>query len=343
MSSAAACHTDCTQAEALPDAYRAWVWRGAAAPGGLVLEQVARPALEAGQVLVRNAMIGLNPVDWKLLDGQFLNCRSGQVPGVDGAGTVVAICEGVSPEWLGRRVAYHQSLERPGSFAEYTPLAAEVLIRLPAELDFATAAAFPCPALTAWQALEKLPAAPGQELLVSGAGGSVGHYLVQLAVARGFVVSVMCDTRHRERLYALGASEWLGGPLAETETWEEWGAARFHALIDCVGAGHAERLAPAVLANGHLVCIQGRIAGWPDAPFGRALSLHEVALGALHRFGNRAAWQRLTGAGETMLQALGERRLQAETTVIGEFAELPERLQALRQRQFSGKALIRVQ
>ncbi|MCC6076536.1 zinc-binding dehydrogenase [Pseudomonas sp. GCM10022188] len=342
MSCPAACRADCTPAEALPDAYRAWVWRGSAAPCGLVLETVARPALEAGQVLVRNAVIGLNPVDWKLLAGQFMSGRPGKVPGLDGAGTVVAVGEGVSADWLGRRVAYHQSLERPGSFAQYTPLAAEVLIRLPAALDFATAAAFPCPALTAWQALEKVSALPGDELLISGAGGSVGHYLVQLAAARGFVVSVMCHARHRERLYALGASEWLGGPLAESENWADWGPARFHAVIDCVSAAHAERLAPAVLANGHLVCIQGRVARWPDAPFGRALSLHEVALGALHRFGDRAAWQRLTDAGEALLRALAEGRLQAEAALVGEFAELPQRLLALQHRQFSGKALIRV-
>lgn len=329
-------------ADGLPEAYRSWVWRGSAAPCGLDLEQVARPALATGQVLVRNAVIGLNPVDWKLLEGRFMSCRPGKVPGVDGAGTVVAIGEGVPADWLGRRVAYHQSLERPGSFAEYTPLAVEVLLRLPAELDFVTAAGFPCPALTAWQALEKVPASPGEELLISGAGGSVGHYLVQLAAARGFVVSVMCHARHRERLYELGASEWLGGTLDGSETWADWDAERFHAVIDCVSAEHAERLAPAVLANGHLVCIQGRVAHWPDAPFGRALSLHEVALGALHRFGNRAAWTRLTRTGEALLQALAEQRLQAEAAVIGEFAELPERLLALQHRQLSGKALIRV-
>lgn len=69
-------------------------------------------------------------------------------------------------------------LQREGSYAEFTLLKAEVLLRIPDELDFAAAAAFPCPALTAWQAIEKIPTRPGAQLLIAGAGGSVGHFLV---------------------------------------------------------------------------------------------------------------------------------------------------------------------
>lgn len=319
---------------------RAWTWQCAAEPLALRLETRSLPIPAAGEVLVRNAVIGLNPVDWKVLGGELVDWQPGKVPGVDGAGTVVALGAGVDPSWLGQRVAYHQDLGKPGSFAEHTPVAAAVLLRVPQTLDFETAASFPCPGLTAWQALEKLPLHQGDHLLISGAGGAVGHYLVQLAAKRGWQVSVMCHPRHWHRLRNLGAAECLPGPLADDAHWSD--PARFHALIDCVGSGHAVRLAPGLRANGHLLCIQGRLGEWPNPPFGRALSLHEVALGALHRFGDAQDWAGLVEAGERLLQAIAAGRLCSEPQVIGEFAALPEHLEALKHRNFSGKPLIRV-
>ncbi|MDE1181102.1 zinc-binding dehydrogenase [Paraburkholderia sp.] len=325
-----------------PADWRAWVWRGGSTPHELSLERVARQPLQAGDVLVKNAVIGLNPVDWKVLGDAQMGWQPGKVPGVDGAGTVVAIGENVDRAWLGQRVAYHQSLHRPGSYAEYTPIDANVLLRVPAGLDLTVAASFPCPALTAWQALEKLPAQTGRTLLVSGAGGAVGRYLVQLALARGFVVSAMCNPRHWPRLRALGVSECLEGPLADGVSWPASDAARFFAIVDCVNADHATRVAPALRANGHLVCIQGRAEHWPCAPFGRALSVHEVALGALHVFGDSAAWAALTHAGEQMLDALAGGRLEAEPCIVGGFENLPDQLDGLKHRQFSGKPLVSV-
>jgi NADPH:quinone reductase-like Zn-dependent oxidoreductase len=327
--------------EALPATYQAWAWRSGASPRDLALEPLPMRAPEAGEVWVRNVAIGLNPVDWKVLGGDLLNWQPGKVAGVDGAGVVVAVGEGVPPAWLGQRVAYHQDLQRHGSFAEYTPVGAYALLRLPETLDFQTAASFPCPALTAWLALGKLPAQPGRPLLLSGAGGAVGHYLVQLASARGYVVTTMSHRRHWQRLRELGASDCLDGPLAPAQAWPG-DASRFFAAIDSVNADHAARLAPALAANGRLVCIQGRVEHWPGEPFGRALSLHEVALGALHRYGDAAAWARLTTAGEHLLGELAARSLQPEAAVVCGFSELPALLDKLRHRQFSGKPLVSV-
>lgn len=328
-----------TRREESPSSYRAWQWRGGSAPRALVLEQPETPPLAAGDVLVRNAVIGLNPVDWKVLGK--LPWEPGHVPGVDGAGTVVALGAGVAGDLLGQRVAYHQDLQRHGSFAEYSPLAARTLLRLPDAVDFETAASFPCPALTAWLALEKVPARAGQALLVSGAGGAVGHYLVQLAAARGFTVTTMSHPRHWERLHSLGATDCLPGPLAAGSIWPEDGR-RFFAVIDTVSGAHAHALATALRANGHLVAIQDRVPDWPLPPFGRAISLHEVALGALHRHGDDADWMHLTAAGERLLRDLADSRLRPEATMVRDFARLPDLLEALRQRQFSGKPLIRI-
>ncbi|NSZ03178.1 alcohol dehydrogenase [Agrobacterium tumefaciens] len=323
------------------DTHRAWVWKGSAAPHDLTLKRIAIPELGVGDVLVRNAVIGLNPVDWKVLSPGLADWTSGHVPGVDGAGIVIAVGEEVPESWLGQRVAYHQSLDRPGSFAEYTPVAARSLMRLPDGLDFETAASFPCPGLTAWLALEKLPLRSGMQILVSGAGGAVGSYLVQLAAMRGLAVTVMSNPRHWDRLRALGAAGCMAGPLGANEEWPDT-EITFAAIIDSVDAHHAARLTPALKANGHIVSIQGRLSDWPCPPFGRALSMHEVALGALHRWGDEADWLRLTDAGEQVLFEIAKGRLQAEKAIVRDFSELPRHLDNLRNRQFSGKPLIRL-
>lgn len=320
----------------LPQTHRAWVWHGAGTPLDLALERRPLPVPGPGEMLVRSHAIGLNPVDWKVLGG-LPTWAPGHVPGVDGAGVVVALGDGVDRAWLGRRVAYHQSLAAHGSFAEYVPIRANVLLTMPDTLGWVAAAAFPCPALTAHLALEKLPFHPGATLLASGAGGAVGLYLVQMAAARGWHVTAMCNPRHWDRLSAQGAAACHPGPLAEGALWD---GARFTAVVDSVGPDHAARLAPALKANGHLLCIQGRVPDWPTPAFGLAPSLHEVALGALHQHGDADDWARLVAAGNTMLASLATGTLQGEPVIEAPFEDLALRLEALRHRDFSGKPVI---
>ncbi|MBN3723904.1 alcohol dehydrogenase catalytic domain-containing protein [Burkholderia sp. Ac-20379] len=329
-----------TAGPSIPSTWRAWTWAGSADPLALRLADVAAAPLAPGRMLVRNAAIGLNPVDWKVLGGDLVDWAPGKVPGVDGAGTVVAVADDVPADWIGTRVAYHTDLATPGSFAEYTPVAARAVLRVPDGVDLATAAGMPCPALTAWLAFDKLPLREGGRVLISGAGGAVGLYAVQFAAALGFQVDAMCHPRHWERLRALGAQACIEGPLDAASGWADAHAGRYFAVVDSVNADHAAQLAPALGANGHLVCIQGRAAAWPNAPFGRALSLHEVALGALHPHGSDDDWARLVKAGEAILRQIAAGRLATEALATAGFDALPAHLDALRLRAFSGKALV---
>lgn len=322
--------------EALPAIYQAWTWQGSADPRALELQERALPVPSTGEVIVRNGAIGLNPVDWKVLDGS-MGWTTGHVPGVDGAGIVVEVGPGLSSDWLGKSVAYHQDLSAHGSFAQYVPVSARALLQLPDGMDLPTAASVPCPALTAWMALAKLPARPGGRLLVSGAGGAVGNYLVQLGSEQGWHVTVLCHERHRERLRHLGAAHWIAGPLTGDQAIVN---EIFDVVIDTIDSQHAQRLHATIGANGHLICIQGRVAEWPNPPFGRAISLHEVALGALHKHGSASDWAHLTSAGTRLLQRISAGSLMAEPLVTAPFECLGDHLEALRHRKFTGKPVI---
>ncbi|MEI4488951.1 alcohol dehydrogenase catalytic domain-containing protein [Frigidibacter sp. MR17.14] len=311
--------------------YRAWTWVQGKDPLDLVLAErpVAGPG--PGEVLVQNDVIGLNPVDWKVLGSA--SWQPGKVPGCDGAGRVIAVGDGVPLAWIGQRVAYHTWLGGPGSFAEVTPVAARALLPVPAALDLETAATVPCPALTAWLALSKLPVRQGT-LLIAGAGGGVGGYLVQMALQAGWEVTAQCHPRHHERLAGYGAA---------VLPWNaELPPAAFAAAIDLRGPEAAAGLFPQLRANGHLVCIQGRVSGWGSEAFGRCISLHEVALGALHVHGDALDWRALRSAATGIFDGLESGRLVAEPVVVRAFEDLPSHLRALRNRDFSGKALIRI-
>lgn len=131
------------------------IWQYQTETQSLVLGKAEMPTLDDKEILVQNKAIGINPVDWKFIKANPLNWSNGHVPGVDGAGLIVQVGTKVDTSLIGRRVAYHGSLNRHGSFAEYTILNAERVMLLPESLSFEFAAALPCPMLTAWQAFEK--------------------------------------------------------------------------------------------------------------------------------------------------------------------------------------------
>ncbi|WP_334066717.1 zinc-binding dehydrogenase [Burkholderia cepacia] len=309
------------------DTMGAWTWQIAGAPSALAWRRAARPVPGPGEVLVRNRAAGLNPVDWKFIEWGSPAWRPDHIPGVDGAGEVVSVGAGIQQEWLGVRVAYHQSLTRDGSFAEYTAVPARALLRLPPGLGFAEAAALPCPMLTAWQAMQKVPHRAGLEALVTGAGGAVGTLLVQLAVRARWRVSVMCNSRHFERMARLGASTCLLPDIGSSA----FSSHRpFDVVFDTVSGQHAARLARFVAVNGHLVCIQDRLKTSPVAPFTTAISLHEVALNALHTHGSAAHWRTLVDAGERLLTDVLYRALAPLPIEPMPLSRLPEALESLK-------------
>lgn len=311
--------------------YAAWSWTPGMGIDGL--QQVRRPLQcpAAGEVLIANRAFALNPVDWKMIEWGHPAWRDGQVPGVDGVGVVTAAGNGVDiiP---GTRVAYHQALGREGSFAEYCRVEAATVLRVPAVLNDAAAACLPCPGLTAWQALGKIPPAPGRDVLVVGAGGAVGLFLTQLALQRGWRVWATAAPRHHRTLLELGVVgvfDYRQGDWSSALR-ERLGERRLYALFDTVSGPHAATLAPLLGYNGHLVCIQDRQETAPLPAFGTALSLHEVALNSVHEHGNRLDRQELRQAGEGLLRALADGSLLAPERSAFAFEALPDALRALK-------------
>lgn len=183
------------------------------APEQLRLARVARPAPGPGQILVRVEATSLNALDRRMLraDPFLVRLMNGlfrprmRILGADVAGLVEAVGSGVPNRLVGERVFGESSNEGLGAFAEYLCLRASSVATLPAELDSLAAAALPIAAATALQAVQRARLCVGQTVLVHGAGGGVGGALVQIAKARGALVTAVCGPRSLASMHALGA------------------------------------------------------------------------------------------------------------------------------------------
>ena len=178
-------------------------------PEVLRYEEAPRPVADKGQVLVRVAGSAFNPADAGIRGGTLpFPVSLPHVPGYDVSGAVEALGEGVTGLRVGDAVVGFLPMDADGSAAEYVVAPAEALVAAPSHIDLADAAALPSVALTAWQGLFDLGGLDrGQRILITGAGGAVGGYAVQLAKRAGAYVIATASPRSRAAVAAAGADE----------------------------------------------------------------------------------------------------------------------------------------
>ena len=162
---------------------------------------VAEPTPAANQAVIKVAAFAPNRGETFILERTPSADRR---PGKDIAGVVVkAAADGTGPA-EGTRVIGHPPF---GGWAEYAAVNTDAIATLPDELSFEPAAALPLAGLTALRVLRVAGAVVGKRVLLTGASGGVGHYLVELVTAAGGeVTAVSASAERAERLTELGAA-----------------------------------------------------------------------------------------------------------------------------------------
>jgi len=185
-------------------------------PDVLQLQEVAKPAPQDDEVLIRIYAASVNARDWRfmrakpffirLVPGGFLQPKN-KILGADVAGRVEAIGSNVRQFKPGDEVfGYLPSATGRGTFTEYVCANEKSITLKPANLTFEQAAAVPEAAMTALQGLrDNGNIQPGQKVLINGASGGVGTFAVQIAKAFGAEVTAVCSTRNLEMVRSLGA------------------------------------------------------------------------------------------------------------------------------------------
>jgi NADPH:quinone reductase-like Zn-dependent oxidoreductase len=199
----------------------------------LRFEDVPAPTPADQEVVVRVRYIGVNPLDWKLVEGQFRHFAKSRPPcgvGAEFAGEVLSVGAGVSSLRTGDRVAawLNPFAERPRAIAEQVAVVARQCVRVPDDVGLDVAAVVQVAGLSALQLLALIDAQPGQRILVHGAAGGVGSFVVAMLRDRGATVCATGSARSQAFLralqpdaqvdYAMPPSSWHGP---------------FDAVIDC--------------------------------------------------------------------------------------------------------------
>ena len=180
-------------------------------PGGPeALEIVDAPTPSPGpkQVRIKVEAATVNPIDAATRQGYRYEPGATRGLGWDVAGTVDAIGADVEEFRVGDSVIgiEDRMLVPLGTQADYVVLDTDHVAAAPTTVGVAEAATIPLNGLTALQALDLLELSAGETLLVTGAGGAVGSYAIELAVARGIKVTGLASASDEGAIRALGAT-----------------------------------------------------------------------------------------------------------------------------------------
>jgi len=196
-----------------------WYERNGEAEEVLEYGELETPTPATGEVLVRLAASGVNPIDVKRRRG-----ARGQVikdplvvPGFDGAGVIAAVGDGVPESRIGERVwVCEAQWQRPrGTAAEFVTVPAERAARLPDATSFVEGACLGIPALTAYRAVFADGPVAGQTVLVTGGAGAVGAYAIQFAKLGGARVLTTVSSDQKAEIAADAGADYVFNYKAE--------------------------------------------------------------------------------------------------------------------------------
>jgi len=296
-----------------------------------------RPEVRPGTVLVRVSAAGINPFDWKMVDGIL----DGQMPhhfplvmGVDGAGIVEALGAGVARFAVGDRI-YGQFIHSPigeGSYAEYAIVPEKAAIaQAPLSIPLETAAAVPTAGMTALQALDMLALQKGQTLLIIGATGGVGSFATQLAAQQGLhVIATVSSDEAGARMRELGAADivnYIKAPVAEQV--KEAYPGGIDGLLDLISSKAGFNAATALVKDGGAALTTAFVADEG------ALNARRIRGGNFETQGSPATMERLT-------QLIDKGRLQVPVEQVITPEEAPAAIAKSRQGRGRGKTIIRM-
>ena len=196
-----------------------WYERNGEAAEVLRYGELDTPVAGPGEVLVRLATSGINPIDVKRRRGARGQAIKDPlvIPGFDGAGVIEAAGEGVEPGRVGERVwVYEAQWQRPrGSAAELVAVPAERAVRLPDRTSFVDGACLGIPALTAHRAVFADGPVMGQTVLVTGGAGAVGAYAIQFAKLGGARVLTTVSSDQKAEIAADAGADYVFNYKAE--------------------------------------------------------------------------------------------------------------------------------
>jgi NADPH2:quinone reductase len=248
----------------------AWYEKQGAARDVLAIGKMDDPQPLAGEVRIRVAFSGINPGDVKKRQDAFgVGMPYPRViPHSDGSGTVDAVGEGMSRDWIGRRVWCYgaQSYRSFGTAAHYTVLPLKLVVPLPERVPMEQGACLGIPGITAHRAVHVAGPVEGQTVLVQGGAGAVGACAVQLAHQAGARVIATCRAESEKEIASrAGADEVLLTGNDLTQRIQALAPDGVHHIVE-VAFGANIKTDAAVLAQGGSISTYATNIPMPETP-----------------------------------------------------------------------------
>ncbi|RWL78636.1 MAG: oxidoreductase [Mesorhizobium sp.] len=294
-------------------------------PSRLNLTEADEPSCNANEALVAVHSTSLNRGELRLLAIR----PDGWIPGQDIVGIVErAAADGSGPA-AGTRVA---ALVDQAGWAEHVAVPTDRLAIIPDGVSFASAATLPVAGTTALRTLRHGGDLAGQRVLITGASGAVGRFQIQIAREQGASVTAIASTRHHDDLRNLGA-----GQVVELI---ELAEGPFSLITESVGgkslAAAIERVAP----GGTIVMFGSSSGELTPIGFRQFVPGHEGA--RLQTFAYYTSGSAIGADIAALLDLVVAGRLETRVAMTVPWTDIGQALDALRQRSFSGKAVLTV-
>lgn len=234
-------------------------------PDVLELADVPVPTPATDEVLVRVHASSVNMADVDYVRGRprlarlatGLRAPRTRIPGIDLAGAVEAIGTGAGRFAVGDRVFADLTDVGSGAWAEYVAVPESALTAIPEHTSFEQAATVPSAGVFAVQGVrDKRPVTPGDQVLVNGASGNVGPFVIQVAKALGAEVTGVCRTAKLDMVRSLGADHVIDYTTTDFRTM----GTRYDLIVDIAGRGGVLGLRRLLKPKGGYVVIGG--TGW---------------------------------------------------------------------------------
>ncbi len=231
-------------------------------------QEIAKPALEENQILIKAYSSSFNPIDFKIVRGDFKAMGKVTFPigtGRDVSGIIEEIGKNIKKFKKGDKVYSRVNESHVGTMAEYVVSNVKDIALMPSNLSFDESASIPLVGLTTYQALEDIAKlSKGEKILIHAGSGGIGTFAIQLAKHLGAHVTTTTSTKNISFVKGLGADKVID---YTSENYLDEGAV-FDVVFDTLGGEHTLNSFKVIKNEGRVISISGAIDGATAEQFG---------------------------------------------------------------------------
>ena len=267
---------------------KAAVYRRYGPPEVVKVEHVPRPIPGPNDLLIRVRASTVSSADWRIRSLSMprgfgfvsrlvfgISAPRQQILGTELAGDIVSVGAAVRNFAVGDAVIAFRGAKL-GAHAEYCCISADALVvKKPEALSYRTAAALAFGGTTALDFFRRAKLREGERVLINGGSGAVGSAMLQIAVALGAEVTVVCSEANREYVQRLGAKRVVDYTSSDFAS----EGLRYDVIVDTVGNAPYSRVREALTPDGRLLLVLATLPQLLHAPWVDLTTKHRVYAG----------------------------------------------------------------